>query len=63
METVGLDDARARPGLEVFDREGERVGFVLSFLPSGEGMHEPVAPFAAVEQTVEWWPERAGRAT
>jgi hypothetical protein len=26
MDTVGLDDVRAWPGLDVFDREGERVG-------------------------------------
>jgi hypothetical protein len=26
MDTVGLDDAKAWPGLDVFDREGERVG-------------------------------------
>jgi PRC-barrel domain len=26
MDTVGLDDARAWPGLDVFDCEGERLG-------------------------------------
>ena len=44
-------------------REGERVGFVLSSHPSWEGMHEPIDPFATVEQTDEWWREWAGRST
>jgi len=44
-------------------REGERVGFVLSFHPSWEGMHEPVDPFAVVEQTDEWWRGWAARST
>ena len=26
MDTVGLEDVRAWPGLDVFDREGERIG-------------------------------------
>jgi len=44
-------------------REGERVGFVLSAHPSWEGMHEPIDPFATVEQTDAWWRDWAGRST
>jgi PRC-barrel domain protein len=36
METVGFDDVRAWPGLEVFDREGERVGRLTGIYMSGD---------------------------
>ena len=36
METVGLDDARAWPGLDVFDREGERVGRLTGIYVEGD---------------------------
>ena len=55
------DDFHATAEFSV--REGERVGFILSFHPSWEGMHEPVDPFAVVEQTDEWWREWSGRST
>ena len=45
-------------------REGERIGFVLSSHPSWETTtHEPVDPFAVVEQTDDWWRAWAKRST
>jgi len=44
-------------------REGERIGFVLSSHPSWEEVHEPVDPFAVVEQTDDWWRAWAKRST
>jgi GH15 family glucan-1,4-alpha-glucosidase len=42
-------------------REKERIGFVLSSHPSWEPTHEPVDPFAVVDQTDAWWCEWAQR--
>lgn len=36
MDTVGLDDVRAWPGLDVFDREGERVGRLTGIYITGD---------------------------
>jgi PRC-barrel domain len=36
MDTVGLEDARAWPGLDVFDREGERVGRLTGIYVTGD---------------------------
>lgn len=41
MESVGLEDARAWPGLDVFDREGEHIGR-LSGLYVDRESHAPV---------------------
>ena len=39
MDTVGLEDARAWPGLDVFDREGERVGRLTGIYVTGDSGH------------------------
>jgi hypothetical protein len=36
MDTVGLEDARAWPGLDVFDCEGERVGRLTGIYVAAE---------------------------
>ena len=36
MDTVGLGDARSWPGLDVFDREGERVGRLIGIYVSAD---------------------------
>ena len=36
METVGLDAARTWPGLDVFDREGERIGRLVGIYEEKE---------------------------
>jgi hypothetical protein len=36
MDTVGLDEVRAWPGLDVFDREGERLGRLTGIYISDE---------------------------
>jgi PRC-barrel domain len=39
MDTVGLGDVRAWPGLDVFDREGERVGRLTGIYVEGDSGH------------------------
>ena len=36
MSTAGLQDARSWPGLDVFDREGERVGKLIGIYVTGD---------------------------
>jgi GH15 family glucan-1,4-alpha-glucosidase len=42
---------------------GERVGFVLTSLPSWEDPPPPIDPVATVAETQEWWLEWSGRST
>jgi hypothetical protein len=39
MDTVGLGDVRAWPGLDVFDREGERVGRLTGIYVTSDSRH------------------------
>jgi GH15 family glucan-1,4-alpha-glucosidase len=43
--------------------EGERVPFVLTWYPSHEPLPEPVDPETALEDTMSFWTEWAGRCT
>jgi GH15 family glucan-1,4-alpha-glucosidase len=44
-------------------REGDRVPFVLRWFPSNEPVPEPIDPEEALDDTVSFWEEWAGRCT
>ncbi len=53
------DDWTAVAEFEV--AEGEKRPFILTWHPSHLPIQEPIEPFSAIESTVAWWEEWAGR--